>query len=143
MADPLLTTEPPLSIKKVLSLPMSLEAQTLYLCEDASEGLMVAVTDKLGSLIRKTKGHAEIQSMIDSAKAEVMAAIPVVWETLNVDHDETWGSVTYILQSSGSLWRVKKIDADGVLTISASTDLANANLTRGVAWTNRTTLTYS
>lgn len=104
---------------------------------------MVAVTDKLGSLIRKTKGHAEIQSMIDSAKAEVMAAIPVVWETLIVDHSEVWGSDTYILQSSGLLWRVKKIDADGVLTISSSSDSSNASITRDSAWANRTTLTYS
>ncbi len=137
-----------LQIKKVLSLPDPLLPNTMYLVEDGTaDGLKIVVTGVEGTIVRSTSSKTEllqlVEAYVETRLVEVIATIPVVWTSVLYDHGSTWGSDIYILQMSGTNWRVRKIAANGTVTHSRKTDPSNSGYIDTTAWDNRTTLVYS
>ena len=135
-----------LNICKVAVLPQALTPDTIYLTKDASNNLVITVTDALGTVTVSTNSTETIADLIkdytDGEIAKVIAMMSASWETLTVDHPGTWAADIYILQRSGNDWRVKKITSAGSTLYSFSTDTANASYTIDTAWADRTNLTY-
>lgn len=137
-----------IEIKKVISLPDPVEANTIYLMSDGTAtGLVVVVTGGTGDIVRKTSSLAEIMSVVETYVATqiaaVVATIPVVWEGIQYDHGGSWGSTIYIRQTSGTSWRIKRITGAGIVSYSRDTDPSNSALTQQQAWDDRTNLVYS
>lgn len=135
-----------LHIKKVLSLPAVLLPNTIYLHADGTDGLVMTVTGTTGEVIRHTKSSEEIFNIVkdytDAEITKVVGMIPTVWESVLYDHNETWGADIYIQQTSSDKWRIKKIDSNGIVSFSTSTDGSNVGVDKAAAWAGRTTLTY-
>lgn len=107
--------------KVVSALPSTLEADTTYYVR-VGTGFDMYVTDTTGQIAHSLNNPD--------------------WSVVNKDHSGAWACDVYIQETRFGAWRIRKIDASGVVTVSSSIDAPNANKTAAQAWVDRTTLAY-
>ena len=124
-----------LKIEKVKTLPATLSPETIYLISDGISGkLKITVSDKDGATTASTVTRDELDAAI--------AALPIHWQNTLTDPGTSWGSMIYVLQENGALWRVKRVDEAGNVKYSTSTAVGNQGVTMVAAWNNRQNLIY-
>lgn len=124
-----------LNIKHVTAMPQVLSPKTIYLLQDRDNNLIIVVTGASGEVVRKTISMDELEARVNSL-------FPATWNSVQFSQGPDWGATIYVLQTYKTLWRIKRVDASGVIQYALSQDFGNEAYTPTTAFEARTALTY-